>query len=107
MKLRFPKEITVNDQTFKIKYDANAFDGEFAYADKKNPAFIRIGTGDLKHSPLPTLMRITHELKEIIHIGQSTRFRRIDNNEYEFHYTHREHTDMCERLVGALNNFII
>ena len=107
MKLRFPKQIIVNDQIFRMEYAPKEFGGEFSFADDKKHAFIKIGTGDLKSSPSSVLMRIIHELKEIIQLGQSTRFRRIDNNEYEFHYTHREHTDLCERLAGLLYQYFL
>jgi hypothetical protein len=106
MKLKFPKTLQIDEQLFHITYDKKAFDAEFAFADGKKNAKIRIGVGDLKACPTSVLMRIIHELKEIIHIQQATRYRRSDNNEYEFHYSHKEHTDMCARLAGLLTHFI-
>ena len=51
--------------------------------------------------------KILHELKEIIQIEQATRFKRIDEScNYEFHYSHKEHTELCSRLAGLLSQFI-
>ena len=106
MKLKFPKTLKVDEQVFKIVYDPKAHDASFAFADGKKPATVRIGIADLSTAPLSVLSRIVHELKEIIHIQQATRYRRIDNDEYEFHYSHKEHTEMCCRLAGLLDEFI-
>ena len=49
---------------------------------------------------------LIHELKEIIHVEQGTRYDRNDEfKAYEFHYTHKEHTELCSRLAGLLSQF--
>jgi len=51
---------------------------------------------------------ILHEVKEIIHCEQATRFNSLDrDSEYIFVYNHAQHTDLCARLSGILLKFII
>lgn len=59
-----------------------------------------------KANPLQFLSLVLHEFKEIIQMEQSVCLynRGIDN--YEFHYGHAEHTDLCCRLTGILKKFI-
>lgn len=107
MKIKHIKQITIGDCVFQIKWDKKNCDGELSYPWKKEKAFIRIGCMHEKHSVLQVLNIIIHELKEIIQIEQATRFKRIDEGTaYEFHYTHKEHTELCSRLAGLLNEFI-
>ena len=107
MKFKYPKRIQVGSCNFKMIYDKSLSDGEFSYADKDNESFIRLGTGLSKTEPMRFLACLIHELKEIIHVEQHTRYRRADNNSYEFHYTHKEHTHMCGELSRLLNLFIV
>ena len=109
MKYKFIREIRIGDQVFKVKWDKspNRILGNFHYATDKKCACIAIGTMYLKTNPESVLSAIIHELKEIIQIEQSTRYNRTDgDNIHEFHYTHREHTDLCNRLAGLLFKFI-
>jgi len=111
MKIRFPKQIIVGDSVFKVVKNPKIGGGSFEYWQKKNKkttgGVLTIGTFHLKHSPLRVWGTIIHELKEIIQIEQGTRYERPDNqDEYEFHYTHKEHTDLCSRLAGLLNEFL-
>lgn len=104
MRLKFPKKIVVGSYTFTIKTDKKRSDGYFSYSD----GVIFIGTEMLKKQPERVLEIIIHELKEVIQVEQYTRFTRGDEDKaYEFHYTHREHTELCSRLAGYLNEFIV
>ena len=107
MKIKHLKEIIIGDAKFQMKWDKKSDDGEFSYPWKKEKAFIRIGCRDEKHSIEHVLNVLIHELKEIIQIEQATRFKRIDEScNYEFHYSHKEHTELCSRLAGLLSQFI-
>jgi hypothetical protein len=106
MKLKFPKTIKVGSEVFEVRLDKKNVDAEFAFAFEGKPAFIRIGIEDLKVSKLCVLERIIHELKEIIQVEQRVRYRKSDDNAYEFHYGHREHTQFCGQLAGLLDEFI-
>jgi len=104
---KFPKKIIIGDIEFEMRYDNKRNGGEFSYPYKKDKGFIIIGTSDLKINPPRFLAILIHELKEIIQVEQSTRFDRCDEaKNYEFHYTHKEHTDLCARLAGLLTQFI-
>ena len=108
MKLKFPKEITIGDMVFTVKTNPKSAGGNFSYPFKSgDKATIEIGTKHLKMMPTRVLSIIIHELKEIINVEQSVRFSRMDEEDnFEFHYTHKEHTDMCSRLAGLLNAFL-
>ena len=107
MKIKKINKITIGDCTFNIKWDKTKTDGEFSYAWKNKPAFIRIGIKEEKKNPERTLSTLIHELKEIIQVEQGTRYDRGDENmAYEFHYTHKEHTTLCSLLAGYLSKFI-
>lgn len=87
---------------WNIVWDKKDGGGSFNYGSRK----IIIGLKD--NSNVQLLEIIIHELKEIIQIEQATRYNRIDaDNNYEFHYSHKEHTDLCARLSGLLNEFIV
>ena len=109
MRLNHIKKITIGDTIWEVRWDKKKSGGEFSYCwpEKKIKPFIRISIIDEKLNPTSVLNIIIHELKEIIHVEQSTRFRRGDEDKsYEFHYTHKEHTEMCSMLAGLLNEFI-
>jgi len=107
MKYKYPKSITIGDTKFKITYDYDNDDGSsFQYPDGDKKAVIRFSMRSHKKNPEQFLSRIIHELKEIIHIEQSTRLWRRGTDGYEFHYTHSEHTDLCCRLSKLLKKFI-
>lgn len=103
MKLKFPKKITVGDVVWKIKYDKKQGGGSFEYKNH----ILTIGTRYYKEQPTRTLNVIIHELKEIIHIEQDTRFEKgHSENDWFFAYDHQQHTDIVRRLAGLLNEFI-
>lgn len=113
LKLKFPKSILIGDATFKIKIDKNRAGGEFYYFDddkkksvKRRGGCIIIGTRLLDINPIAVLSIIIHELKEIIQVEQGTRFSTPSDDSYQFHYDHRQHTDLCSRLAGLLSQFI-
>jgi len=109
LKLKFPKSVLIGNVEFKIKLDKKSSGGSFEYWDDENKMTggeITIGTFLLKVSPLSVLGVIIHELKEIIQVEQGTRFNVPYDNSYEFHYNHRQHTDLCSRLAGLLSQFI-
>jgi len=108
LKLKFPKSVTIGDTPFKIKTDKKSNGGEFYYWDdaKKKGGCITIGTCLLKINPTAVLSIIIHELKEAIQIEQGTRFHIPGEDGYEFHYNHRQHTDLCSRLAALLSQFI-
>ena len=52
-------------------------------------------------------IRKIHELKEAIQIEQGSHYNRShESHSYEFHYSHKEHADLCARLAGLLGNFL-
>ena len=106
MKFKYPKQITIGDSVFHIKYDSKYGGGNFNYPSAKKRGLIRIGTSNIKTNPIRVLNIFMHEVKEIIHVEQATRYDRNDNGEYEFHYTHKEHTDLVARLAAAVDAFI-
>ena len=107
MEYKFLKKITIGDITFKIIYDYKSDAGaSFCYPDDNKSAFIKFGMKNYKVNPASFLMMLIHEVKEILHIEQSTRFWRRGLDSYEFHYTHAEHSDLCSRLAGILLQFM-
>lgn len=109
MQFKFPKKIMIGDVDFRITYNRKEGGGEFGYPWKGKRAFIKLGTRDLKTNPTRFFNVVMHELKEIIQQEQNVRYLRPDehgDNSYEFHYTHKEHTDLCARLAGLLTHFI-
>ncbi len=109
MKYKFPRKITIGDTDFDVIYDKKEGGGEFSFAFKNERAFLKIGTRELKTNPHRFLAIVIHELKEMIQVEQGVRFNRNDEhsaNSLEFHYTHKEHTDLCSRLAGLLTQFI-
>lgn len=111
MKLKFPKTIKISDTTFKVIKNPKDSGGEFRYwnnDDKKELKMgeITIGTLLLKSNPTRVLSIIIHELKEIIQVEQGVRFRQDGDDESQFHYTHKEHSDLCARLAGLLEEFL-
>ena len=112
MRLKFPKKITIGDQSFEIKYDKKRIGGEFYYwEENKNKKTIggriTIGTKLLKVSPSEVLSTIIHELKEMINEEQGVRYQTPNSKDTcEFHYNHTQHNDMCSRLTGLLDLFI-
>ncbi len=106
---KFPKKITIGDIEYDITYDKENDDAEFSYPFKKKRGFIRFGTECIKTNPTRFINLLIHEFKEIIQVEQSTRYSRRDEhsaNSFEFHYSHKEHTDLCARLAGLLTQFI-
>ena len=112
MKLKFPKKIRVGDTWFRVKLDPKITGGEFYYWDedkKSRPTQgeLIIGTYLLKLNPTRVLNTIIHELKEIIQVEQGVRFKDpTEDKNYQFHYYHKEHTDLCSRLAALLEEFI-
>ena len=106
MKYKYPKKIVIGNTEFKIKYNYKKDGAEFLYSSPNKKAYIIFGMACHKKNPEQFLGLIIHELKEIIQIEQSTRLWRRGTDEYEFHYTHVEHADLCNRLSNALVKFI-
>ena len=100
MRFKFPKKIIIGDAEFDIFYSKKNDAASFQYPYEGKRGYIKLGTNDLKTNPTRFLCFLIHELKEIIQTEQCTRFMRRDEhseNSYEFHYTHKEHTDLlCE-----------
>jgi len=106
MKLKKIKKIVIGDTEFQIKWNKKESGGAFNYPNKNKKALITIGIEDEKINPIGVLNVIIHELKEIIQVEQRVRYDRQDEfKAYEFHYTHKEHTDLCSRLAGLLVQF--
>ena len=104
MRIKKIKKIKIGDTVFKVIWNNNTNGGNFNLHD----CVIEIGCKHYKEQPIITLNIIIHELKEIIQTFQCTRYSQPDNDRaYEFHYTHKEHTDLCYRLSGLLAQFII
>ena len=114
MRIKFPKKIIIGDVEFLIKTDPKRVGGEFNFWNEdsktKKPKMgdMIIGTKLLEACPIRVLSTIIHELKEAIQEVQCVRYQRPDSREsYEFHYTHKEHDDLCSRLAGLLSQFIV
>jgi len=108
MKIKRLRKIVIGDTTFKMKWDADDSGGHVKYPNEDEPGEIMVGTMIDATNPENTLSVLIHELTEAIHIDQRTRYIRPDTlDSYEFHYTHREHTVLCGRLAGLLNQFIV
>ncbi len=106
MEFKFPRKIIVGDIVFKMKYDKKMDGAEFKYPEGKTPGLVTIGMRDFEGNPLTFLNYVMHEFKEIIQIEHGARLFNRTTDSYEFHYTHKEHTDVCSRLAGILNQFI-
>lgn len=101
MKLKYPKKVKISHNTFTIRWDRKSYDGEVSWAKQQ----IMIGT---KSKDAPTILgTIIHELKEVIQMGQCVEYviPGTDDN-FKFVYGHAEHTDLCDRLAGLLDEFI-
>jgi len=99
MKIKKLKTILIGDVVWKIKWDKTHNGGSFDYIKGE----IIFGT---QCNDLRILTIIIHEIKEIIHTKQATRYRRIDSDNYLFSYGHSEHSELCEELAGYLSLFI-
>ena len=100
MQIKRLKKIIVGDHDFDIIWEKDHSGGSFNYEKRE----IKIGT---KNWEIRTLGVLIHELKEIIQVEQCTRYERWDENkDFEFHYTHKEHTQLCSMLAGLLSQFI-
>jgi len=107
MKYKYPKKITIGDTVFHIKYNWKKDNGaRFKYPTEGKKARIEFDMLNHKTSPLQFLNFLIHEFKEIIQIEQCTRFYNRGHANYEFHYDHIQHSDMCCRLTELLTHFI-
>ena len=106
MKYKYPNSILIGDTNFKIIYDYDYEDASYQYSTDKEQGYIKFGMKNHKYHSEQFLSFLIHELKEIIQIEQSTRFFKRGNDNYEFHYSHSEHSDLCCRLAGLLIQFI-
>ena len=111
MKLKFPKKIKIGAYAFKVILDPKTRGANAKYYEEKDgkvlPATIVIGTFYLKTNPTAVFENIIHELKELIQIEQGVHYANpTEERSYEFHYKHKEHTDLCSRLAGLLEEFI-
>jgi len=103
MEFKFPKTLHIDDVVWTMNYNKDSDGGSFHYSD----CILEIGIKSYKTQPLRMFSVLIHELKEIIQTQQNTRYERGDENgNYEFHYSHKEHTDLCWRLAGLLSKFI-
>lgn len=100
MKIKRLKKIIVGDHDFDIIWEKDHSGGSFNYEKRE----IEIGT---KNGELRAFGVLIHELKEIIQVEQNTRYERYDEDRsFEFHYTHKEHTQLCSMLAGLLSQFL-
>ena len=107
MKIKQLKKITIGDVVWYIKWDKNVSGASFGYATDELQSELIIGIRTIKTNPEHVLAILIHELKEILHVEQHTRFSCGDaEGLYEFHYSHRDHTNLCCRLAGLLTQFI-
>ena len=107
MKYKYPETVLIGDTNFVITYDYTSHDGaSFVYPTKEEPGKIIFGMEEHKTHPEQFLSFLIHELKEIIQVEQSTRLFNRGKDNYEFHYNHSEHSDLCCRLSGLLTQFI-
>ena len=102
MQIKKIKTIDIGSDHFKVKWDTKENYGSFEYEKR----LIVIGTSSKNNTRI--LEIIIHELKEIIQVEQSTRYDVWSSkSEYLFSYHHHQHTDLCSRLAGLLNKFIV
>ena len=102
MKLKYIDKIRIGSTDFKITWDKNRDGGEFSYRSKK------LIIGLKSRTTVEVLDTIIHELKEMIHIEQWTRFDDGSaTGQYMFVYNHDRHDELCARLAGLLEQFIV
>ena len=100
MKIRRIKKIRISDIEYKVEWKKGTYNAGFDMKKK----LIEIGTeGD----EVQMLAIIIHELKEILHIEQSSRYVTRHDDSYIFVYDHGKHEEICNRLAGLLNEFIM
>lgn len=102
MKLKRINKIRIGSTDFQVIWDKTRDGGEFSYRNKK----LVIGTNH--RTTVEILDTIIHELKEMIHIEQWTRFDDgSSSGQYIFVYNHDRHDELCSRLAGLLEQFIV
>ena len=107
MNFKYPKSITVAEIKFKIIYDYKSQEGaSFSFPHEGKEAFVKFGMKNHKANPLSFLDYVIHEFKEIIQTGQSSRYYNNGSDDFEFHYNHKQHQDLCGQLAGILDKFI-
>jgi hypothetical protein len=104
MKIRYPKKILIGSTEFEMRYDKKSIGACFNYQYGNKKAYIKIGIAGDK---LRQLENFIHEVKEIINYEQGVRYTDLTaTDNYHFCYDHKQHTDFCSRLAGALSQFI-
>jgi len=104
---KLPKEIQILNYNFEVKRDANNY-GYFALKDENNhnkPTIVV--TGDPTYAKHEIVEIFIHEVLEITLELLRCRYERPDADQnYEFHYSHKEH-DICAKvLTRALEKMI-
>jgi len=95
------KKITVGSITFDIKWNSKHGGGSFDYSTN----LLEIGTagGDDR-----TFEVIMHELSEMLHCNQHTRFQRTDiHDDFLFVTDHRQFDAHNSHLAGLIKQFIL
>ena len=106
MKYKYPKKILIGSTLFKITYDYKIDGASFCFPHDGEEGYVIFGMKNHKKSPLVFFDYLIHEFKEIIQTEQSVRLYNRGSASYEFHYSHREHQDLCARLASVLSQFI-
>lgn len=102
MKINQINRIRVGSTDFKIVWNKSVDGGAFSYKDKK------LTIGIKNRTTVEIFNTIIHELKEMIHIEQWTRFDDGSaSGQYLFVYNHDRHDELCSRLAGLLEQFIV
>lgn len=104
MKLKFPKKVEIGHVTFTVSYNKNIGCGaSFSFADRS----IEIGTVQLKRDPNTVFMLICHEVMEIIHCINCTRY--LDGSvigNYMFIMDHKQFEVNNNMFSQAIRQFL-
>ena len=101
MKVKRLKKITINGETFSIKWTKNEAGGSFNYFTQS----IMIGTMIPQE---PVIFGILcHEIMEIVALEMHVRLSRPDcPSDYIFVYDHRQHDSIMGMFSGIISKFI-
>lgn len=103
MKLKFPKEITILSNRFKMLYDKTTNGGSFNFADGE----MIIGTKCLKDDPQHVFQVISHEVMESIYCVMGARYESArEHKHYLFSFDHMKFETANQIYCDTIINFI-
>ena len=100
MKVKRLRKIRISENVFNITWDKEEWGARFDIGK------LEINIGTRSQEEMSIFTNVLHEIKEILHCLQRTRYLSGEHVDYLFSYSHKEHTDLCERLSGILSEFL-